>query len=145
MTLKNRLTTLFTIILNTVLISAQRHDNDEDDHHDHHDYNKEGYTFVIDDLMWLVLLVVSISLFSWLCCCMDPMFTSPQPCCKPCAPPPMAYNMKDPVVHVRIDQGPRQYTAKNVGNISLNNHNLMKQTHQSDDDQSTQLSTSDEF
>ena len=134
MTLKNQLATFFVIILNTAMISA----HGEDDHHE--------YTFVIDDLMWLVLLVVSISLLSWLCCCMDPLFTSPQPCYKACTqPPPMAYNVKDPVVHVRIDQGSRKFTAKNMCNIPLNNHNMMKQSHRLDDDQSTQLSPSEEL
>ena len=90
--------------------------NDVDINHDH-DRSRDAYTFVIDDLMWLVLLIVGTTLVIWLCCCMDPMFDSTtQYCCKQYTSHPVPC---DPVIHVKIspEDSRRAYSNNNNNNV----------------------------
>lgn len=104
---------IHAMMLITTLVQATAHGDDMDK-------SRDGYTFVIDDLMWLVILIVGATLIIWLCCCMDPMFDSTsQYCCKQyntsCAP-------HDPVIHVKIspEDSRRQYSIiKNQQDRSL--------------------------
>ena len=87
----------FTIIC--IILTGVQSVSCTDTDHDH--YHIDGYTFVIDDLVWLTVIIVSASLLVWMCCCMDPLFTTPaatQPCYKPLP-------ARDPVIHVKIDGG----------------------------------------
>ncbi len=73
-----------------------------DAHTDDHWNSKDGYTFVIDDLMWLVILIVGATLIVWLCCCMDPMFdTTSMYGYRQCTPTTTTPSC-DPVIRVKI-------------------------------------------
>ena len=76
----------FTLILSSKIARA----HDDDAHHD-------GYTFVVDDLVWSTVFILFVVLIIWAYCA---IFTSPDPTpCRQCT----AYSPRDPVVRVRIE------------------------------------------
>ena len=58
-----------------------------------------GYTFVIDDLVWLTFFILLVVLITWAYCAVFPA-PEPEPC-KRCTACPT----RDHVIHVKIDQG----------------------------------------
>jgi hypothetical protein len=91
---------VLSMVISLLISLARAHDQDADHH-----YHIDGYTFVFDDLIWLIIIILAVSSLMWLCCCMDPMFEAPPPpCYRPCQPLPAC----DPVIHVKIDNYSRR-------------------------------------
>jgi hypothetical protein len=102
------------------------------------DHHHDEYTFVMDDVMWLfIILVVIVSLFS---CCFfytDPVYQAPLPppqayYCRPCPNqhsqdyrpcpnrPPECVGRDNAIIHIKIDQTDlRRGSDKNKGGGSL--------------------------
>ncbi len=80
------------LILASSMVSA-----DPDEHSGGHREGHADYTFVIDDLVYLTVIVLAIVLFAWGCCIVYPEPQPMQPPCRPC------HSTCDPVIHVKID------------------------------------------
>ena len=99
--------TITLLVLASSVVNADRNDDAVGIHKDEH----TGYTFVVDDLVWLTFIMLMVILISWACCFVYPD-TPPQP--PPCRQCPSACN---PVIHVKIDDPcARQYRKKNDNN-----------------------------
>ena len=101
--------TITLLVLASSVVNADR--NHDDDTIGIHKDEHTGYTFVVDDLVWLTFIMLMVILISWACCFVYPD-TPPQP--PPCRQCPSACN---PVIHVKIDDPcARQYRKKNDNN-----------------------------
>ena len=72
------------------------------------DEHTGGHTYVIDDLVWLTVIVLVIVLLTWACCT---VCSEPQPMQQPCRQCHSTCG-DDPVLHITIDDPCKKQCSK---------------------------------